>query len=448
MIQRQETEILSDMAPEHSFTDSQLSAMDSAGHRLQSTQLASNGRWKRVLVLPDDARVDIEEPQDASRPTKLAIEATVVCAYRTLPRSKFPLLEILPAAAVEQNASTDITVADLWGALNVLHTLFHKQENIPIVFSRGVKNAPDLTSYLLISGLARRRHTLVGDTSSTREPELFLLRETFWQGAGTTTFHNRGWLRGHAAKLASAPFPYVQSFTRSPLVIAGHPLRPPKPRPGDVVYRKYVPSMGRMLEFTYLDLGADGDDEVSPHLATFHRWHNSDHVNRGWGERGPIEKHRQYIRDIMADPGVLPVMMSWDGELMGYAELVYIKENHVAPYVPGGAWDYDRGLHILVGEPKFRGLVRSKPWIAGIHHFLFMTDARTLRVIGEPKAKNYAVILLSETVGMNLETSLDLPYKRSVMTWLPRERFFKLDVLAFAQGEDGPSHVPLAKANL
>ena len=38
-----------------------------------------------------------------------------------------------------------------------------------------------------------------------------------------------------------------------------------------------------------------------------------------------MEKHRAYLRALMADPGVLPVMMSWDGELMGYAELVYIK---------------------------------------------------------------------------------------------------------------------------
>ena len=42
--------------------------------------------------------------------------------------------------------------------------------------------------------------------------------------------------------------------------------------------------------------------------------------------------------------------------------------------------------------------------MAGIHHFLFLSDPRTLRVIGEPKAQNHAVIALSEAVGMNVNS--------------------------------------------
>ena len=42
--------------------------------------------------------------------------------------------------------------------------------------------------------------------------------------------------------------------------------------------------------------------------------------------------------------------------------------------------------------------------MAGIHHFLFLSDPRTLRVIGEPKAQNQAVIALSEAVGMNVNS--------------------------------------------
>ncbi|KAI0336843.1 hypothetical protein GY45DRAFT_1265653 [Cubamyces sp. BRFM 1775] len=441
--------------------------MNTANRRLAAIQrtLAPAKSRKRILVLPDDARVDISQVDDPSQPTEVAIDGKVVGLYRTLPRSlalvisaigtpheksadhvpKFPLLEILAPAAVDASAPATISIPDLWAIVYTLHTVYHTRETIPIVFSPTVQNAAELSTYLLTSGLARKRHTLPDDLiSSASEPEHFLIRQTFWQGAGTISYHTRGWLRGHLAHLASAPVPYTQSFTRTPLVIAAHPLRPTKPREGEVVYRRYIPSLGQMLEFAYFDLDLDGarptvecdGERVSPHLAAFHRWHNSDHVNRGWGERGPMEKHRAYVRALMADPGTLPIMMSWDGELMGYCEMVWIKENHVAPYVPGGAWDYDRGLHVLVGEEKFRGIHRSKAWFSAIHHCLFLQDARTERVIGEPKAANAAVIKLSEAVAMNVNTLFDFPYKRSAMTWLPRERFFRYDVLAFAEDQD------------
>lgn len=34
-----------------------------------------------------------------------------------------------------------------------------------------------------------------------------------------------------------------------------------------------------------------------------------------------------------------------------------MQEDHVATFVPDGAHDYDRGLHVLVGEDKFRGQI-------------------------------------------------------------------------------------------
>ncbi|KAI0646413.1 acyl-CoA N-acyltransferase [Trametes meyenii] len=435
--------------------------MENANRRLAAIQrtLAAAGSWRRILVLPDGARIDVAEAKDT---TQIAMDGAVIGSFRTLPRSlalvisavgtphektathvpKFPLLELRPPTP-----GASFTIADFWVLIYTLHTLFHAQETIPIVLSPEIKNVPELDEYLLTSGLARKRHTLPDDTSSAAEPEYFLPREMFWQGAGTTSYHTRGWLQGQAARLAAGPFPYTQSFTRTSLVIAAHPLRPPKPRQGEVLYRRYIPSLGQMVEFAHFDLdGVSGPlvecegEQVSLHLATFHRWHNSDHVNRGWGERGPLSKHREYVSGLMADPGVVPVMMSWDGELMGYSEMVYIKENHVAPYVPGGAWDYDRGLHVLVGEEKFRGIHRSLGWFTAIHHLLFLSDLRTERVIGEPKAVNAAVIKLSEAAHMNVQTIFDFPYKRSVITWLPRERFFKYDVLSFVEDKDIAAH--------
>jgi hypothetical protein len=48
-------------------------------------------------------------------------------------------------------------------------------------------------------------------------------------------------------------------------------------------------------------------------------------VNKAWGERGSLEKHRAYVTEVVNDPAVLPVIMSWNGEPMGYAEITYLK---------------------------------------------------------------------------------------------------------------------------
>jgi hypothetical protein len=48
-------------------------------------------------------------------------------------------------------------------------------------------------------------------------------------------------------------------------------------------------------------------------------------VNKAWGERGSLEKHRAYITEVTNDPAVLPLIMSWNGEPMGYAEITYLK---------------------------------------------------------------------------------------------------------------------------
>lgn len=154
-----------------------------------------------------------------------------------------------------------------------------------------------------------------------------------------------------------------------------HPLRPTKPRPGEVLYRRYCQEIGQVLELTYFDLGeiseegvASGSEEgreVSKHLEAFHRWHNSERVNAAWGEAGSLDSHITYLKAVLADPGVLPCMMSWDGELMGYTEIVWVKENHVAQYYPslgvmGGVGNWDRGLHVLMGEEKFKGSKRGE----------------------------------------------------------------------------------------
>ncbi|KAG1722782.1 acyl-CoA N-acyltransferase [Suillus paluster] len=398
------------------------------------------------FILPDGAVMTVRSALVDSTPqtTLVYIDGLVVCEYRILDRTAqlvisavgtefehtashvptFPVIEIfLSSSGLPQTPRHDISVKDMWATVYALFTLYHVQETIPVVLSQQISNCEELCSYLLRSGLGRTAHA-----PTASKEEMYLHRATFWQGAGTQGYHPRGWLPPSSiSPLSVAPFPYIQSFTRTPTVIAVHPLRPQKPEPGEIILRRFCPSIGETLEFKYFDLRSGS--ETSEHLDVFHRWHNSERVNRGWGERGSLEKHRTYITNVMNDPAVLPVMMSWNGEHMGYAEITYLKENHVAAYIPGGLGDWDRGLHVLVGEDKFRGTERTNLWHRALIHYCFLADPRTEHVMGEPKADNASILKVDFDSAMHIATIFDFPYKRSALTCVTRERFFRLDLL-------------------
>ena len=49
--------------------------------------------------------------------------------------------------------------------------------------------------------------------------------------------------------------------------------------------------------------------------------------------------------------------------------------------------------------------------MSAAHHFIFLSDPRTQRVIGEPKVSNHGVIRLSEATGMHVHTVSPLPLR-------------------------------------
>jgi hypothetical protein len=300
--------------------------MSPARARLQAVQNAL-ATTRDAFLLPDRSRVHIVQLPGSPGCAQIRVDDVPVCTYNPLDRTAALLPSAVgtphehtathvPASPVLEIHARRITVQDAWAVIYALFVRHHDRETIPIVLSPDIEDHAELCAYILRSGLGR---------TARGEDALFLLRAAFWQGAGTHGYHARGWLPplSSLTRHAASPFPSVQSFTRTPLVIAAHPLRPPKPLPGEVLYRRYCPNVQQTLEFTYVDAGQDGP--VTPHLEAFHKWHNDDRVNGGWNERGSLEQHRRYVHGVSDDPAVLPIMMSWDGALMGYLELVYVK---------------------------------------------------------------------------------------------------------------------------
>ncbi|MDA8456542.1 acetyltransferase [Acidovorax sp. GBBC 3334] len=236
--------------------------------------------------------------------------------------------------------------------------------------------------------------------------------------AGVLLPHPEGTLRAckdtlwqHAALwLPQVPPPMAQRFA----LTNGryHPRRAPKQR--GVLYQRYIPWLDRTFSFRSLDTEQD--------LPRFHRWMNDPDVAVIWEEEGDLDKHRAYLQGIDRDPHMQSMMASLDGEPFAYFESYWTKESRIAPFYD--AHDYDRGWHVLVGEPAFRGKAFATAWLTSISHYLFLCDPRTQRVLGEPRIDHHQQIRNLDKSGYAKVKEFDLPHKRAQLVMLLREHYF------------------------
>ncbi|MGY6217058.1 GNAT family N-acetyltransferase [Methylolobus aquaticus] len=204
------------------------------------------------------------------------------------------------------------------------------------------------------------------------------------------------------------PFPLAYTVTGG----KRHPMRPPIP--GGEVYRRHVPQLNSQLSFETVD--------PTRHLDAFHRWMNDPRVASFWELAGTREEHQAYLGKVLADRHMHPVVGCFDGHPFGYFEIYWAKEDRIAPYY--AVDDYDRGIHMLVGEPAFRGPHRVAAWLPSLAHYLFLDDPRTRNVVAEPRADNAKMIGYLQRAGFYKEKEFDFPHKRAAMMILPREVFF------------------------
>jgi len=197
-----------------------------------------------------------------------------------------------------------------------------------------------------------------------------------------------------------------------------HPRRPVKPR-GEV-YRRFDARLGAWISLRTLDIEQD--------LARFNRWQNSPRVASFWQEEGSLEQHRQYLNKLEADPHALTLIGCFDDQPFAYFEAYWAKEDRIAPFYEAN--DYDRGIHMLVGEEHHRGPHKVASWLSALVHYLFLDDPRTQRVVAEPRADNAKMIGYMQDQCFHCEKAFDFPHKRAALMVLGRERFFDRCALA------------------
>lgn len=197
-----------------------------------------------------------------------------------------------------------------------------------------------------------------------------------------------------------------------------HPLRPVKPR-GEV-YRRFDARLGAWISLRTLDIEQD--------LRRFNRWQNSPRVASFWEEEGSLEQHREYLSKLAADPHTLTLIGCFDDQPFAYFEAYWAREDRIAPFYSAG--DYDRGMHMLVGEEHHRGPHKVASWLSALTHYLFLDDPRTQRLVAEPRADNAKMIGYLQAQRFHCEKEFDFPHKRAALMVLGRERFFERCELA------------------
>lgn len=207
-----------------------------------------------------------------------------------------------------------------------------------------------------------------------------------------------------------------------------HPIRPKFPRQGETFYTRYVPSLGQYLSFRVASLSpkpilhrgpvslpspdhpANNTNKPLPAAMTnlsvsddahpvpttslsdvelLNKWMNIPRVAYSWGETGPISHQQEFLANNLQSGHSFPVIGSFDGKPFGYFEIYYLKEDKLAAHMGGrDVGDWDRGLHVLVGEQEFRGAHRIKVWLSALVHYCWTADMRTESVVMEPRVDN------------------------------------------------------------
>lgn len=204
-----------------------------------------------------------------------------------------------------------------------------------------------------------------------------------------------------------------------------HPVRAPKPQ--GVLYRRFIPWLGKTFTFRSFDMERD--------IGSFHRWMNDPDVAHVWEEEGDLDKHRAYINAIERDPHMYSMMASIDDEPFAYFETYWAKESRIAAFYD--VQDYDRGWHVLVGEAAMRGRAFATAWLTSISHYLFLCDPRTTRAMGEPRIDHVQQIRNLDKSGYAKVKEFDLPHKRALLVSMLRERYFT-DALWLPRDDSAP----------
>jgi acetyl CoA:N6-hydroxylysine acetyl transferase len=194
-----------------------------------------------------------------------------------------------------------------------------------------------------------------------------------------------------------------------------HPRRPTQPQAKGELYRRFDPSINASISLLELD--------INQHAQLFSDWQNNPRVAAFWDQTGTLEAHTAYLHALQKDPKTWPLIACIDHEPFAYFEVYWAKEDSIAPYFD--VQDFDRGIHMLVGNEQHRGPHKVQAWLDALCHFIFLNDARTARIVSEPRADNQRMINYMQRQNFVRLKEFNFPHKRAALMLLMRDSFFE-----------------------
>ncbi|KAK1623367.1 acyl-CoA N-acyltransferase [Colletotrichum phormii] len=208
-----------------------------------------------------------------------------------------------------------------------------------------------------------------------------------------------------------------------------HPIRRKPGRMGEVFYSRYVPSVGQYLSFRVASLTPEPVPYLGPlgpkpvengHLASLsdtdllQSWLANPRVQKFWGDYSP-----EFLSNALSSKHSFPVIGMWDGVPFGYFEIYWVKEDILGQKLGSDAGDYDRGIHVFVGEEWARGRVPA--WLTSLVHWCLTDDYRTMHVCLEPRIDNARFLQHLQYAGFAKEREVAFPHKQSYLMKLNRD---------------------------
>ncbi|KAK2012081.1 hypothetical protein LZ32DRAFT_318643 [Colletotrichum eremochloae] len=208
-----------------------------------------------------------------------------------------------------------------------------------------------------------------------------------------------------------------------------HPVRRKPGRMGEVFYSRFVPSVGQYLSFRIASLASEPVPYLGPvgpkpaensHLTTLsdtallQSWMSNPRVQKFWGDYAP-----EFLSNVLGSKHSFPVIGMWDGVPFGYFEIYWVKEDILGQKLGSDAGDYDRGLHVFVGEEWARGRVPA--WLSSLVHWCLTDDYRTMHVCLEPRVDNTRFHDHLQKAGFAKEREVAFAHKQSYLMKLNRD---------------------------